>query len=81
MVFLCVSALCERLIHLGTIERQTPMPWACLVGGDLGFVLQRQADVVQAVEQAVAAESVDLELRVKPYSSVSVRFCRSTVSW
>ena len=32
-----------------------------LVGGDLRFVLQRQPDVVQPVQQAVAAEGVDLE--------------------
>ena len=31
------------------------------VGGDLVLVLQRQADVVQAVEQAVAAEGFDFE--------------------
>ena len=33
-----------------------------LEGGDLVLVLQSHGDVVQAVEQAVAAEVVDLEL-------------------
>ncbi len=32
------------------------------VGGDVGFVLQRHADVVEAFEQDLLAELVDLEM-------------------
>ena len=48
----------------GEINSPAPAqpPSLCrFVGGDLVFVLERQADVVQAVEQAVAAERLDLE--------------------
>ena len=36
-------------------------PMSPFVRGDLVLVLERQADVVEAVEQAVAAERFDLE--------------------
>ena len=36
-----------------------------LISGDFRLALQRQADVVQAVKQAVAAESIDLEVERK----------------
>ena len=34
----------------------------CLVGRNLGLVLQRQSDIVQSVQQAVTDELIDLEV-------------------
>ena len=38
-----------------------PLRTPLLVGGDLGLVLQRQADIVQAVEQTMAPERIDVK--------------------
>jgi hypothetical protein len=46
-----------RLSQRGRVHR--------LVSGDLGFVLQRKSDIVQAVEQAVPHELIDRKTRPK----------------
>ena len=51
------------------------------VGRDLVAMRQRQADVVQAVQQAVAAERLDLERNSRARARrVIVQLSRSTVS-
>ena len=56
----------RRLLNLRNVvyQHQMLLTGNCVgafVGGDLVLVLERQADVVQAVEQAMAAERLDLE--------------------
>ncbi len=53
----------------------------CLIGGNFGFVLQREADVVEALEQAVADEFVNRKCGGKARLSVTLRFSRSMVNW
>jgi hypothetical protein len=60
------SALRGALGHLRLADRREPGRALRLVGIDLVGVAKREADIVEAVEQSVLREIVDLERNVEP---------------
>ena len=54
---------------------------AGFVGCDFGLVLQGQSDVIEAFEQAVAGELVNLEGGGESVSSWTLHCSRSMASW
>jgi len=71
----------EDVTSPGQVSAQTADRMLCLVGRNLGLVLQRQSDIVESVQEAVTDELIDLEGCQKTLLIRDLALLQVMVSW